>query len=77
MSQAQKMSLYYMIASLEEPEFSVVWKILKGLTSDVMEIEELSPEEAEQYEEGFEEMRNGQYVTLDEIIKARSLVETE
>jgi hypothetical protein len=51
--------------------------MLKGLTSDVMEIEELSPEEAEQYEEGFEEMRNGQYVTFDEIVKARLLEKDE
>jgi hypothetical protein len=66
-----------MVSALKEPEFSVVWKMLEGLTPDRMEIEELSPEEAEQYEEGFEEMRNGNYKTLEEIIKERSFRDGE
>lgn len=45
--------------------------------AEKIEIEELSPEEAAEYEEGFEEMKNGQYSTLDEIIKARSLEKVE
>jgi hypothetical protein len=66
-----------MVSALEEPEFSVVWKMLQGLTPDRMEIEELSPEEAAEYEEGFEEMRNGNYTTLEEIINERSFRENE
>jgi hypothetical protein len=77
MSTAQKMSLFYTVSALEEPEFTIVWKMLQGLAKEKIEIEELSLEEAEQYEEGFEEMRNGNYVTLDDIIKKRSLLENE
>jgi hypothetical protein len=46
--------------------------MMQGLTSDNgMEIERLSPEEAAYYEEGFEEMRRGEYVTLEQILADR------
>jgi hypothetical protein len=69
MSVTQKMSLYYTISALKEPDFSVVWKMLCGLTDDVMEIEVLSPEESMQYEEGFNDMRNGEYTLLDDFLR--------
>jgi hypothetical protein len=72
MSTEQKLSLYYRIISLDDKEFDVVYKMMQGLTADNgMEIERLSPEEAAYYEEGFEEMRRGEYVTLEQILADR------
>jgi hypothetical protein len=68
MSVAQKMSLYYTISALKESDFSVVLKMLRGLTDEVMEIDELSPDESVKYEEGFNEMRNGEYTTLSDFL---------
>jgi hypothetical protein len=69
MSTAQKMSLYYAVSALDDVQFSVVWKMIQGLTEDAMIIEELSDEEAALYEEGFEEMRQGNYITLEDFIE--------
>ncbi len=64
---ADKMSLFHTVSSLDDAQFEVVWKMLQGLTSNAIKIETLSTEEAEAYDQGFEEMKRGEYITLDQI----------
>jgi hypothetical protein len=52
--------------ALDDLQCEFLWKMLQGLTDEVIEIEELSPEETAEYEEGFEEMRQGNYITLED-----------
>ena len=71
MSTADKMSLFHTVSALNETQFEVVWKMLQGLTANVIEIETLSAEEAEKYEQGFDEMKRGEYKTLEQIKSER------
>jgi hypothetical protein len=69
MSISQRISLYYNILALKEEDFNVVYRMIHGLADDFIEIERLSPEEAAPYKQGFDEMRNGECVTLEQFLK--------
>jgi hypothetical protein len=68
------MSLYHTVSALGDVEFGIVWKMLQGLTADTIEIDKLSIEEASQYENGFEEMKQGEYKTLEQIKFERNAI---
>ena len=72
MTTDKKISLFHTVSALNETQFEVVWKMLKGLTSDIIEVETLTSEEAEEYDIGFEEMTNGEYKTLEQIRTERN-----
>ncbi|MDR1748977.1 MAG: hypothetical protein LBR47_07940 [Spirochaetaceae bacterium] len=72
MATVDKMSLFHTISALNETQFAVVWKMLQGLTTDVIKIETLSTEESQKYEPGFEEMKNGEYKTPEQIKSERN-----
>ncbi|MDR0946294.1 MAG: hypothetical protein LBM87_00910 [Ruminococcus sp.] len=71
MSNAQKLSLYYAVTALDDFEFNIVYKMVRGLNPDVPEVEELSPEEAALYAEDVKDMERGEYITFDEYFKKR------
>jgi hypothetical protein len=71
MPTVDKISLFHTISALNETQFDVVWKMLKGLTADAIEVEILSAEESAKYEHGFEEMGHGEYKALSQIKEER------
>ncbi|GHU51999.1 hypothetical protein FACS1894132_00690 [Clostridia bacterium] len=67
MNTMNKMSLYHTLSALDEKNFDLVWKVLKELTIDTIEIEKLSDKEAKEYEDGFAEIECGEYKNLEQI----------
>ena len=67
MNTVDKMSLFHTVSALEEVEFDIIWKMLQGLTDERIEIETLSDYETAKYEEGFKEIKQGEYKTLKQI----------
>jgi hypothetical protein len=71
MTNAQKMSLYYMLGFVDDNQLEIIYRMLQEMTNHQIEIEKLSSEEATEYQSGFDEMKAGNYSTIEEIIAKR------
>jgi hypothetical protein len=71
MTNTQKMTLYYMLGFVDDNQLEIIYKMLQEMTNYQIEIEELSPEEAAIYANDREDIENGNYVTMEEIMAKR------